>query len=215
MTFIEIGLDVRARNFFLENIGWKRLALEVLKRGDLEDGRYFTLLPAGTSIEKASDFPYGGKVSAKDVSISTGIKNTATMTGVSEIARYLHGKLKYGTPTCLALADAYSAPSDEWIKTSTLPLYFFEKEIYLIASINDVDNEVIERYLNAVEGEPGFVGLLTATFPKVSHCPGSLCLVEGEELSEMARNATVVFISAYDGEGFVIWEPPNTSFIIV
>jgi hypothetical protein len=183
----DLGSDGVA--YLRKYLNWGGLAEKALTLL-LSHGRTFALLPQGTSLERARKFDVGG------LSITSASK--------SYLARRFLGCPPANCEGTLIVQDTVAQANDLNISKSNEDKFFYENRIYYFLNAADFSEQSIA---DVIRGSRGFwvVGFLVAC--RVNR-EGILDQEVGEPtFADLANNIREVFVSAYDGESFVMWVP--------
>jgi hypothetical protein len=106
----------------------------------------------------------------------------------------------------LFLQNSLAEATDPWLKGAKSRVLFYQNEVYhtlfdsdgmptnIMNAIREAENET--NFSGAVALQPGDATRLTSRTESISLA----------ELETLARSAECIFVSAYDGEGYLVWE---------
>ena len=213
----ELGLDAVAylRSYLARNAEVGNLLGPLVSRGDLEAGSTWAFLPSATSERARADFAAGGLVpQGRRVQDADGTAFAYLRTDLLDIPviEWAAGQLDNDDSgrAVICVEDAISrrshlarAPSE-----LSLPTVICGDHLYVYASSpSDPRLGPVVRGARGAFWQP-HVGMIT-TWP--AHLrraePGQV--IDLDTLAEMAKLARAVIVGAWDGEGFLIWEPPT------
>jgi hypothetical protein len=181
----------------------KELSKSLLERLDLERGRVTTFLPIETTDERATEFRWGGKVPfGLGIQSGDGIGHlpsripnmNAALTNVVE------AYLKSSDEAACVVEDPLAEPSDGALSRSPVkPSFCGQSVLYVLTAVH-ADPRLIEKTLRIASSiSPPMVGALTRHRGRADNT------LDLQELREIAAHTERVVMSAYDGEGFVMW----------
>jgi len=175
----------------------------------LESGHVYAYLPNDVSPEAARKFESGGIIPLADDSVAEiqGIKIVPVRTHelgiesykrlLSFISKYLHGS------NCYAVFEDDSAtPYDPWILSYQGPFFMYGSEVYHFLTSHTRDTDTI-----AAVKSHAYSRLLIAVLTTVNGMPDIQIRenVTPQVLQVFADNTSHIIVSAYDGEGELIW----------
>ncbi|MBK8127157.1 MAG: hypothetical protein IPK56_10760 [Elusimicrobia bacterium] len=92
---------------------------------------------------------------------------------------------------------------DEWLKETKSHVAFIGEEVCFLLDKNDASRERVEETLNDAEDPSIFFGAIGDGDLKSIEKDGNMQL---EELVKFIKKAKKIFVGAYDGEGYLVWE---------
>lgn len=120
-----------------------------------------------------------------------------------ELAGIIGTALKSDGDLCL-LENALARVGDGWLAGTKSRLVFSDSEVYHALLSAQSDPETVIQALAEAESFPTFVGAVgrSTWAANMTTLPGSITV---QQLNEFAQRASVVFVGAYDGEGYLVW----------
>jgi hypothetical protein len=123
-----------------------------------------------------------------------------TDSALSPLIAELETKVKSRGEICIG-EHLTAGRGDEWLLRARVAPIFFNEDVFFIldASCSAADFEwVVRRVRNPIGGL-----LLTCALPaaRAAACLG------GGNLSELVSHLTAMYVGAFDGEGWISWEP--------
>jgi len=182
-----------------------KLVLEVIR---FESGYITTFLPPNVAPESIKDFRTGGKLPSSPepesyVPDGQSQKITPVPNTDADLAFVVKGHLRLDKRRVCAMEDALKRPGDLILKRLKTRYATFENEIYHLLFHTDAGTNNVENVLKTAKSLPTFVGLLTScSHPPGLATDGTLSLTE---LRELAIKVNKIFVGAYDGEGYLLW----------
>jgi len=163
-------------------------------------GRVYALLPSDTDPDALNDFSHGGKLQAPPrVGNMQQVPNTD-----AELAELVIRTVDSSQPGIVVLEDEIARPSDFATKDSGGLLFENDEVYHLLDGIQSRSKETFLDRLSWARSTAtlrGFVATLDAPIPPARDgrwAPG--------ELSKIASQTRLAFLSAYDGESYLIAE---------
>ena len=162
---------------------------EHLLRLPLEEGRITAWLPAAVSNEVSRRFDTGGVIAP-----GSGAESIVT----TFISTYLSkpGK-RYG------VFETFATSGDHSIAHPEVSFFIHETEVYYFLTSRDLDPEKITKTVRSARQFP-FIGVLTSV-PQGEPDVQPNCKVGMNVLEKLVSGTEYILISAYDGEGELIW----------
>ena len=173
------------------------IALEGLDLGTLEDFAYATYASgktwdeaAGTTNISLQDGARGGLISFLSEHLNGSVKGTVVM----QNALWQRSTPHWDDPARLA----YSLPTHH---------AFCKDEVYHVLTQQDTDWELMEETIREAE-----------THWLAGVCADDMTIPNDNELSEefldeLVRKTRHIFVSAFDGEGYLVWTPGGDSVL--
>lgn len=183
---------------------------ELLRAKDLAAGRVRALIPYDVTIEQIRNVASGmfperppeeqHWYTAEDGSKSRLVPIPDTDDCLVPIIRnFLAG----GKHRICLLENALESPQSHRLSDQNLPIIVFEDQVYhvIIANFDDP-----EQVLQTIKDARSWLlnGALTMLPPGIIPMRG-ITRLETEQLSYLAEHAFQIVVSAYDGEGFLLW----------
>jgi hypothetical protein len=203
----ELALGDAAREYMRQQLRDGHLiAQAVLRSVDLNRGSIITILPKGTSLEDANKFATGGKLPEPPPaqwSCGPGV----VMKPVPDTSEFLSAKIETFVNSsflnvCI-VEDLLSAPTDGWIKRKRSKVIFSDGQVFHWLTQRGGSGNARDM-AQAALWHPPHTGILGRAAPFSAFLRGDQ-LVPAAELTDIANNASCIFVGAYDGESYVIW----------
>jgi hypothetical protein len=148
------------------------------------------LLPQGTSLERAKQFDTGG----------------LPITSASQryLARHFLEDFSANQESALIVQDTVSQPNDLGMRRSNEDKFFYENRVYYFLNSSDFSEQSVA---DVIRSSRGFwvIGFLVGG--RVNREEALNQQVEELAFAGFGANIREVFVSAYDGESFVMWVP--------
>lgn len=208
-------LDFKRTVIFIKDNLNKASALsdEILNSVDFAAGRFFTLLPDDSDLDRLYEFE-GGVILPQNPIIETevnGIKSRHSITPTikDELSEFIFNKINTNEKLSCVFDDVLRSPQSSHLKLfyEKNALFLYENEvIYVIRNYNN-DLEFILECIWHSFGLWHSLGVLTETdcFNGISKNIFNL-----ENIKNICKKANTIMVSAYDGEGYVFWEKDAT-----
>lgn len=199
-------LGPTARDYMRERLAQgNTLSSLVLELVDLQHGACWTYLPA-TIAENA--------IARFDVSVlGSGPQfwdpiNPVQMKPVDTRLRepvidYLQAYLAQRPECACVFEHQLAAPHDPYLQTLTLPLFFYDEEVYLYLYGGIQERATIAEAFAAANSFNMVGFLINQTESVLPSVSGTYVL--RDTLVLLAHNVTALFVEAFDGEGCVLW----------
>lgn len=206
VPFLEDSYNINSRidldfektlSFFQKHIQVDRILSEkVLQHINWEEGRFFTFLPSGAAFEQLYDFEKGWILPPFGKNCRGNYEIVPTMD--EEIAKYICEFVK--RPNRLALFEHYNfSPTNRHIFIEGIDITFFGNEVYYFANYK-TPQEAVSYTLS----DSSLVWhSLTVLSEGMESLPKQLT---EEDINNVCSHVTHIITTAYDREGFIIWE---------
>jgi hypothetical protein len=187
MSVVVIDLGEEGRNYVVENLnGWDSVTKNL--SAQFANGRAFALLPEDTSLARATDFRTGG--------LLLGLKPSRW------IAQRCFASRRANKNCALLVEDTIARRGDPNIAVETANKFFLNTRVFYFLNAEDFADKSIIDILHVSRGFDviGFLSKMTldrAPLLNQEISPGLLTTV--------VQNIQEIYISAYDGESFVLW----------
>lgn len=165
---------------------------EIMRSVNFEDGRFFTFLPSGVEKKTMYQFRYGGATKS--------LRNYITNLIYESIFRSGH---------LVCVIDDYNStyhPNYEG-RLFSLCGKFHENEVYYFLTKGNASPELIKKCLSASECIWHSLALLSDA--DVNYY--SKDELTQDEIQQLCVGIKWIFVTAYDGEGYIIWEKKNNA----
>ncbi len=182
------------------------IAKAIVDSVDLSGGQVTALLPEGVTLKEAYEFAKGGKMpepprSAWRYGPNSVIKPVANT--AKEFAKGIDTFIGSSRWHVCIVEDLMSSRTDGWIKKTNSKVLFCGDQVFHWLSQFGGSGTAYDMAREAL-GHPPHVGILART-PENSVILQASREVPESELREIAKNVMCLFMSAYDGESYVIW----------
>jgi hypothetical protein len=209
----EYELDIISISFIRKHLlSGLTLSKQVLKFLDIEKGKVFTGMPKDIALGKLSDFDHGGII---DTNFNSPIfQSFQDKDGRKIIMQRVSRAFTYVTDTTinflqksdnnlLIVENVKARPTDPITIDDKSVIWIFQNEIYH-PIFGKTSSEEITRTLTKADSLWTMVGFLTS-LPKEDNLPlkKEMSL---DTIQNLAKNTQKIIVSAYDGEGFLIWQ---------
>lgn len=180
-------------NFVVDNLtDTNILSVEILKMVNFREGTFSAILPL--NYEDSYDFGKGLYLSSMSEPVSVN----------NEVANYIYKKINASEEVACIFDEALLRVTDNkyWEQTEKLMLTY-ENEIYYLIDKENLSLESVKNMMRVSRASTWHsLGMLT--FPELK-------LIDNKKLSmenikDICSKIKMIFLSAYDGEGYVIWE---------
>ena len=117
-------------------------------------------------------------------------------------------------PECVCLLENMLArPRDPWLKRAKSRVTTHGTEVYHILDTTDRSKEKIEDALREAESLPVFVGAILRQPPDNISGDTGHATISTEQLRTFAKSARCLFVGAYDGEGYLVWQAGESDLL--
>lgn len=167
------------------------LAKALLTTWDIDLGTTYAIVAPG--------FPLAGLDTPGSAQGVSGSPDSAELLDI-----FVEGRLG-GAWGLVVVEDPYMRPTDPIFAKFATESVIYEDEVYAWTSSASNDSRgSVGRFIRASGGYPTNAIVLSEsrTFPPAGH-------LTSEDLSAFAKGARMIVVTAYDGEGFIAWLPPN------
>lgn len=193
---MRIDLDQRGNQFVRQTLedGY-RMCQEILKHVEIDAGSAFTLLSQTTS--KAELY-------LLDDTIPGGYLDAHGRQNYELFCEFLADYLRNTRSAILFLEDPVGRVGDPWLRR-TPPEYKYksiDKELFVYCL--DADETSIDTAVNFATDATHTTGILSRYANAASWEP--MTPMDTEELQTIVTSLEYIFVLAYDGLGYVIWE---------
>lgn len=185
------------------------LSLELLRSLDFDQGNFFTLLPLDADTKKIYEFQLGGILLQNKIQENfdeTGKKSyfSWTPTFKIELAQLIIEKMRTNINLACIFEDILRAPKDSNLFFDLYGMQYLNEVYYCLNS--NASTEEIVTGINRSNAIWHQVFILTETINPISNQKQ----INLDEIKNFCLRTRLLFIGAYDGEGFVFWEPNDT-----
>ena len=118
----------------------------------------------------------------------------------AKLGEFIYQSLSSLDGVCF-LENAVASASDPWLRKAKSNIATYGSEVYHVIASRDIGNQKIVETIREASQIPVFIGAAgQATSESVAHK-----VVTAETLKHVAETAQLVFVGAYDGEGYLVW----------
>jgi len=190
----------------------KSLAKALLEAVDFEGGRVMTLSPTPLSPTEAMQFDWGHapQTQAKPENIKIGDTSyvaVPTANANGQLVAAIYDELRKAQSACF-LENSLAEAHDSWLQRAKSRIITNGTEVYHTLFSVDRDKGKIEAAIREWHYLPTSIGALGSMNEEASAHIASAKIVTTERLIAFAKTAQSVFVGAYDGEGYVVWNKP-------
>jgi hypothetical protein len=175
----------------------RSLALHLRRSHDLTEGKVVTRLAPDANTDELGKFEWGGKYYPEPVS---GRRRTPE----DDLASYILGYLEADEERVCVFENYLARSTDPWLERAESRVLFLGEEVYHVISAEVVNPSLAKVTINEADYYPVFIGILSR-WPEGSHLSPERRDTANEELRALAEKAEKIIVSAYDGEGYLIW----------
>ena len=213
-AFREILLGSEALEFIRDHLteGGMLLARDLLQYCDLENGQVMTYLPTNVSDDEARKFATGGKLEtpmgpSENFVARDGTRWTMKPNADTDLhlVRTIQAHLRRRGRRWCIFEDALGSPSDPRILSGDDRIRVLGSEVYYLIGEADVDDEA--RILKTVRDANSAwrFACTMSSIPEPGHFSEGGRSLKSDEVRILAERAEKIAVSAYDGEGYLIW----------
>jgi hypothetical protein len=207
----EITLGPEAVDYFGRFVsgcdGRRHLSKFLSENFKFESGTIRTYLPPGVPLETIHQFEFGGKLPQpiERIKVAGGYAVPIPNLDVALVARIQAHLTAYDSAFCI-FQNGVLRPNDPALRRLP-PTHTLICEDTVCHYLNSSDKDLPDLIGKTIKvarsgGPPYLVGCAGKSAP-VSSFQGEA--IKSETLEEFAQRVDVIFLGAYDGEGFLIW----------
>jgi hypothetical protein len=186
----------------------KALSRFLLQNVQLSEGALACLAPTTLDPSQIVQFDTGRAVdnSTSHKLIIGEISGTAYPKPRSDLplSEFLHTRLT-DAKRVLLLENALAESTDPWLSGAKSRIFFYQNEVYHAVFYSDRLQENIVNAVREAENSANFVGVV-GVLPAAALLASPAASLSSVQLETLARSAQCIFVAAYDGEGYLIWE---------
>ncbi len=188
--------------------GGNALSLELLKNLEFEKGQFFTLLPVNADLNRIYDF-FGGCIlpqnKTNEYINDLGKKSSYTWipTLKKEIGNLVFEKLNSNMNLCCIFEDVITRPDDKHIDFFLEYGVLHSNDIYYLLRKPKIS---VDAVINAIH-EINSLWHLVFILSQVEDLSISNKIITLQDITYFCKKIQMLVVGAYDGEGFVFWEP--------
>lgn len=178
------------------------LLQKILQKIDLGNGKIITCLPKESKENDIYNFSHAQINIEKTGSLlSQGFVVEVESTRVWLINIFKE-YLESTNNSAIIFAHIYSLPTDPYFQKTNVQILTTENEVYYFLTKEDTTFDRIREIILSSDGASPPLVAFCATLPANLKRGGRL---SPEVISEIADDTTSVVISAYDGDGYLVW----------
>lgn len=187
--------------FFLEQTSSNRYVYQIVEKNvDFKSGCFFTLLPSNYLNHLIYDFNYGGILPQIDNKKSNKYLNYCPTPNINkEMFEKISSFLRFNKLNIALLEHFNAKPSNKHLIIPTVNVSFIKEEVYYLLTHHTRKKSLIEAC------------------NKVTLCWHSLIILSccdldnfkefnDDSITSIVANVRYIITTAYDGEGYIIWE---------
>jgi len=179
------------------------LSIELLNLIDFKSGAFFTLLPEGSDLERLHEFKYGVILPQNSLIITERKKSFSreVPTIKKEMSSFIFNKLTSNPILSCIFDDVISYPDDLILNYfyEKKSIYLHENKVIYVIRKNNIDRDFLLKCIWNSFSSWHSAGVLTEAdcFETDNN------ILSLEDIRSICIKATMVLVSAYDGEGYV------------
>lgn len=186
----------KAWPFFKEQIEWKSLSLEIIKKIDFRKGSFYTYLLPSANLRILYDFNEG------IYPPNPRIGNYEPITHLNdELSEFIQDFLSTSSPTRNRLSiieHAFGSKKEKGLEINNISIqYIGEDEVYYLISSKASFDDILEAVASSKEVWH-FLTILTENLKIDSF--------DESRYEEICQHIRYIITTAYDREGFIFWE---------
>ncbi|HTF99207.1 MAG TPA: hypothetical protein VK654_01310, partial [Nitrospirota bacterium] len=134
-----------------------------------------------------------------------------------ELAKKIKEFLTADQHRCCILEYSLAEAIDPWIENAKSNIVTHDKEVYHFLSQEETTKQIIHALGEAESISPPAVGALISTNNETKKVQAVFRdgqkkgLISLNQLQVLAENAAFIFVEAYDGDGYVMWQKRKSS----
>lgn len=192
----------------------KSFAEILLQTVDFEQGDIATLSPTALSPTETIQFDWGHTPQAQTGLERIKIGDTSyiavpTANANKQLAEAIYELLRSPESVCL-LENALAEAHDSWLKRTKSRVVFNGTEVYHVLFNADRDKDKIEDAIRDAHHSPVLIGAVGYVRQDGLARIALGRAINTELLTAFAETVQSVFVGAYDGEGYIVWNKPST-----
>ncbi|MGA2481492.1 MAG: hypothetical protein ABSF92_00030 [Candidatus Acidiferrales bacterium] len=190
----------------------KTLARLLLQSVDLKTGAVAILNPIPLDPTQITEFEWGHVPSVKESARRITILGQSFLAypkaNSHEQLAQVMTSLAEPDDLCI-LENELASAGNSWLKRAKSSVGTHGTEVYHMLGYTDRTKERVRDALREAESLPVFVGAIGRQPPNPMSEDSGHLTVSTEQLEAFAKSAYCVFVGAYDGEGYVLWQAPR------
>jgi hypothetical protein len=182
----------------------------LLETIDFETGYFSSLVPAGYSPTQIIELDQGhlmegGRAQPIRVGNLSGVA-LKTLNADKELANCVRQMLESPKSYCL-LENCLTIPQDAWLQRTKSRIAIYDLDVYHLVMHDDKNKASVEEAIREARHLPTFVGTVGEA-PEIDQiCASKQIVITLDQLRVFAKSVKLLFVSAYDGEGYLCWWP--------
>ncbi|UCH51780.1 MAG: hypothetical protein JSV54_03235 [Chloroflexota bacterium] len=188
------------------------LSKYILEYLDLETGQCATALPEEANLEKINDFESGWIIPPPPESkwhrLTPEDGVPSILIPVNTLHSYLFDTIRSfleASPEHICISENAAAhPSAPWLQRRKSHIVTFQKEVYTFLLGGQRSNDEIKVAIYGAETAWHLIGAMTS-LPDDKYILSDGQKINSDILKTLAARTEKIFVSAYDGEAYIIW----------
>lgn len=103
------------------------------------------------------------------------------------------------------LENSLAIPQDAWLKTAKSRIVTYESDVYHLLTHDERNEASVEQAIREAYHFPTFIGAVGRAEEISRRYSSMRMVVTLDELRMFAQSVKLLFVSAYDGEGYLCW----------
>jgi len=200
----------RALAFFKHRLGdGKQLGMALVERVSAAKGSLASVGPIQAATNAAANFEVGQVLATGEVPDWIAIGDVSGFaypkeTSERELAELISKVLEAPQSMCL-LEHPLASRGDPWLKRAKSHILTCGDDVYHLLTHNLRAIADVESAIAEADHPPSFLGACGHQTEGFSGPPPPLSTISSDDIFNFASSASCVFVSAYDGEGYLLW----------
>jgi hypothetical protein len=187
----------------------KSLARHLTENIDFGQGDILILTPAPLNQTEMTQFDWGHTPTAQSMPVQITIADASYMVAhkadvYDQLAEGIFKQLGDTGNVCL-LENSLAQAQDPWLQRAKSLVITIGTDVYHMLSSADKDQIKIGDAIREAEHLPTFIGALGRVASDTLAQIASSKVLTTEQINDFAKTVHCIFIGAYDGEGYVVW----------
>lgn len=184
------------------------LSRELLKSLDFEQGQFFTLLPLNANLKRVYKFPFGGILEQNEIQDyinESGSKSyfSWTPTIKEDLSQFLLKKMKLKSTYACLFEDILRTPKKSIVDFHNHYGVTYSNEVYYLFLNSNISEKLILSGINNSNAIWHQVFIITEIENQNDLCKQ----ITMNDIKRFCLKTNLLIVGAYDGEGFILWEP--------
>lgn len=188
----------------------KNLSKYILKNIRIEDGTTTSLIPIGIERITMNELEGGIFHNVKIISTSTAVEAEKDRIDTYNIYNHLLISIKKFIKTNvnnICIIQAFNAePTFKYLANRVSTMLTFNEEVYFAITEKDDFDDRIEKTLRMADSDIYFIGAMIHLPDSSNNKYLNERELSAEDFELLTLNIEKIFVGAYDGEGFLIWD---------